>query len=153
MSSANRAHAACRRVTSRGCQWAVVVAVIAVRVMKVAADTVVCVIAVRNRLMAAAGTVDMARLMATATMARCAAVRILARHFNHVLVDVTFVRVVEVTIMQVVDVAAVTDGGVAAARPMLVSMVGMDRCGAGRHGVTSFPCPGFADTVVRLSVA
>jgi hypothetical protein len=56
----------------------VVVAVVAVRMMKVIADTVVCVIAVRNRLMAAARAVDMARLMATAAMVRRAAVRVLA---------------------------------------------------------------------------
>ena len=43
-----------------------VVAVIAVRVMKVAADPVVHVVAVRHRLVAAA--VDVARLMPAATM-------------------------------------------------------------------------------------
>jgi hypothetical protein len=68
-----------------------------------------------------------------------------------VLVDMTFVRMMEVTIMQVIDVAAVTDGGVAATRPMLVSMVGMGRRGAGRYGVTSFPCPGSEDGLVRMN--
>jgi len=57
----------------------VVVAVVAVRVMKVAADAVVCVIAVRNRLMATAGAVDLARVVpAAAAMVRRAAVRVLA---------------------------------------------------------------------------
>ena len=37
----------------------------------------------------------------------------------------SFMRVVKVTIVQIVDVAAVTYRGVAAARPMLMSMVGM----------------------------
>ena len=55
-----------------------VVAVVAVRVMKVAADAVVCVIAVRNRLMAAAGAVDMARVVPAAAMVRRAAFRVLA---------------------------------------------------------------------------
>jgi hypothetical protein len=45
-----------------------VVAVVAVRVMKVAADAVVHVVAVRHRRMAASGPVDMARLMPAATM-------------------------------------------------------------------------------------
>ena len=121
--------------------------------MKVAADAVVCVIAVGNRLMAAVGPVDVARLMAAAAMVRRAAVRVCTRHLDHMLVDMTFVRVVEVTIVQVIDVAAVTDGGVAATRPMLVSMVGMGRRGAGRHGVTSFRCLGSADTAVRPSAA
>jgi hypothetical protein len=46
----------------------VVVGVVAARVMKVAADAVVCVTAVRNHLMAAAGAVGIARLRATAAM-------------------------------------------------------------------------------------
>lgn len=65
----------------------------------------------------------------------------------------TFVRMMEMTIMQIVDVAAVVDGGVATTRPVLVSMVGMGRRGAGRHGVISFPCRGSADTAVRPSAA
>jgi hypothetical protein len=72
---------------------------VTVRMMKVAADTVVDVIAVRNRLMAAAGAVDMARLMTAAAMVRGAAVRVLAGDFDHVLVDMTLMRVVEVTIV------------------------------------------------------
>jgi hypothetical protein len=64
-----------------------------------------------------------------------------------------FVRVVEVTIMQIIDVAAVADGGVTTTRPVLMSMVGMVRRGAGRHGVISFLSPGSADTAVRSSAA
>lgn len=51
----------------------------------------------------------------------------------------SFMRVVKVTIVQIVDVAAVTYRGVAAARPMLMSMVGMGRGGTSRHEITSFP--------------
>jgi hypothetical protein len=46
--------------------------------MEVAADAVVCVITVRNRLMAAAGAVDMAGLVPAAAMVRHAAVRVIA---------------------------------------------------------------------------
>ena len=55
-----------------------VVAVVAVRVMKVAADPVVHVVAVRHRLMAASGPVDMARLMPAAAMAGGACLGVLA---------------------------------------------------------------------------
>jgi hypothetical protein len=103
----------------------VVVGVVAVRVMKAAADAVVCVTAVRNHFMAAAGAVGIARLRATAAMVRRAAVR----------------------------GSRVTDGGVAGTRPMLVSMVGMGLRGAGLRAETSFSCPGSADTAVRLSAA
>jgi len=47
-------------------------------VMKVTADAVICVIAVRNRLMTTAGAVDMAGLVPAAAMVRRAAVRVLA---------------------------------------------------------------------------
>ena len=55
------------------------------------------------------------------------------------LVDMTFVRVVEVTIVQVIGVAAVTHGWVATARAVLMRMVGMGGGGARRHGIASFP--------------
>jgi len=48
----------------------VVVAMVPVRVMKVAADVVVRVIAMRNRVMAATGTMDVARLVPAAAMIR-----------------------------------------------------------------------------------
>jgi hypothetical protein len=56
----------------------VVVAVVAVRVMKVAADVVVSVIAVRNRVMAATGTMDVARLVPAASMVRRADIGVIA---------------------------------------------------------------------------
>ena len=64
-----------------------------------------------------------------------------------------FVRVVKVTIMQIVDVATMAHGGMSAPRSMLMSMIGMGRGRASRHGVVSFPCPRSADTAVRLSAA
>jgi hypothetical protein len=56
----------------------VVGAVVAVRVMKVAADVVVCLIAVRNRVMAATGTMDVARLVPAASMVRRADIGVIA---------------------------------------------------------------------------
>ena len=53
-------------------------AVVAVRVMKVAADVVVCVIAVRNRVMAATGTMDVVRLVPAAAIVRRAVVGVVA---------------------------------------------------------------------------
>jgi hypothetical protein len=63
-----------------------------------------------------------------------------------VVIDMAFVRMMEVTIVEIVDVAAVADGAVAATRPMLVSMVRMGLGRAGRHELISFPCPRSADT-------
>jgi hypothetical protein len=56
----------------------VVVAVIAVRVVKMVGDAIVDVVTVRHRRMAAARTVHMARLMSTATMVGSAAIGVLA---------------------------------------------------------------------------
>jgi len=56
----------------------VVVTVAAVRVMQVAADMVVCVVAVWNRRVAAAGTVDVACLVPAAAMVRGADFGVLA---------------------------------------------------------------------------
>jgi hypothetical protein len=60
-----------------------VVAVVSMRMMEVAADAVVDVIAVRDRLVAAAGAVDMAGLMTPAAMVRSAAVGVVSGDVDH----------------------------------------------------------------------
>ena len=55
-----------------------VVAVVAVRVVKMAGDPIVHMIAVRHCFVATSGPVDMARLVPTAAMVRGAAVGVLA---------------------------------------------------------------------------
>jgi hypothetical protein len=67
-----------------------------------------------------------------------------------VLVDVTFVRMVEVTIVQVVGVAAVTYRGVSTTWPMLMSVVGMGWGGASRHETASFLGFRCADAAARI---
>jgi len=126
---------------------------VAVRVVKMVGDAIVDVVIMRHRLMAAARTVHMARLMSTATMVGSAAFGVLARYLDRVFVDMIFVRMVEMTIVQIVDMAIVAHGGMSAARSMLMSMVGMVRGKASCHGMVSFPCPRSADTSVRLSAA
>ncbi|AOJ35023.1 hypothetical protein WJ16_26085 [Burkholderia metallica] len=108
-----------------------VVAMIAVRVMEMAVDQVVDVIAVRYLLVPAAGAVDMARLMAAAT--RRALVRIVCTDLDRVLVDMIAMRMMQMAIVQIVDVVAVLDCGVSAARAMLMVMVSMVRFVAWAH--------------------
>ena len=55
-----------------------IVAVVAVRVVKMARDAIIHMVAVRHRLVAAARTVHMARIMPTATMVGSAAIGVLA---------------------------------------------------------------------------
>jgi hypothetical protein len=62
----------------RRSQRTVIVAVAAVRMVKMASDAIIHVVAVRHRLMTTAGAMHMARVMPTATMGGSAAVGILA---------------------------------------------------------------------------
>lgn len=130
-----------------------IVAVVAVRMVKVPGDAIIHVVAVRYRFMAAARAMHVAGLMPTAAVVGGAALRVLARHLDHMLVDMTFVRVMEVAIVQVVGMATMAHRRVSAAGPMLMSMIGMGRGRASRHETVSFPCPKPADTSVRLSAA
>jgi hypothetical protein len=104
----------------------VVVAVVAVRVMQVAVDQIVGVVAVRHRFVAAAGAVPMVCVMAAAAMIRGAAVGIARADGDDMLVDMAVVRVMKVAVMQVIDVAVVAHGDVAASRTVGMRMVGMD---------------------------
>lgn len=96
---------------------------IAMRMMQVAIDQIVDVIAVGHRLMAAAGAVDMARFVPGAVVVGGAGIGVRRADLDHMLVDVIPMRVMQVTVMQVIDVIAVAHGGMAAARAMLVVVI------------------------------
>ena len=115
-------------------QRTVVVAVAPVRVVQVAGDKIVHVIAVRHRFMAAAGPVNVARLMPRAGMLRGADGGIGSAHFDDVLVVMVAVRRMQVAVVQIIDVAAVLDGGVAAAGSVDVVMFGMGVMRVSGHG-------------------
>jgi len=57
------------------------------------------VVAVGNRLVTASGAVDMARIMTPASMIQGAVIGIVGGDVDHVLVDMIFMRVMEVTIV------------------------------------------------------
>jgi hypothetical protein len=65
----------------------------------------------------------MTRFVPAALMVRRAGIGIAPGYFEHVLIDMIFVRMMQVTVMQIVDVVVMLDGGVAAARSMLMRMV------------------------------
>jgi len=105
-------------------QLAVIVAVIAVRMMQAAIHEVIDVVAVRDRFMAAIRAVDMRGVVAGA--GRGVAVRISGADFDDVLIDMPGVRVMQVPIVQIVDVPVVFHGNVAAVGAVFVVVVGMD---------------------------
>jgi hypothetical protein len=110
---------------------------VAVRVVQMALDAVIDVVAVRNRLMTATGAVDMARLVTAAAVIGRAAVGIFGGDPDHMLVDMVLMRMVQMTVVQVVDMVAVADGGVPAIGPVPVRVVGMLGFRASCHGTSS----------------
>jgi hypothetical protein len=118
-----------------------------------AGDAIIHVIAVRHRLVTAAGSVRMPRLMPAATMVGGTALGVLPRYLDHMLVYVIVVGMVQVAVVQIVDVAAVAHCEMSAAWPVPMSVIAVGRAGASRHGILSFPCRKSADTPVRLSAA
>jgi hypothetical protein len=112
----------------------VVVAVVAVRVVQVAVDEIVDVIPMRHRLMTATGAVLMPRFVPLAAMLGRAAIRVFRSHVDDVLVDVVAVHMVQVPVVQVVNMIAMTYRRVAAVGAVLVRVIGMMWFLARRHG-------------------
>jgi hypothetical protein len=104
---------------------AVVVAVPGVRVMQVAGDEVVDVIAMRDRFVTATRAVDMALGVTIAAVRRRARGRIGRADLEDTLVDVAVMIVVEVAIVKVIDVVAMTDSEVAAVGAVDVIVIRM----------------------------
>ena len=96
---------------------------IAVRMVQVAADEVVRVVAVRDRGVAAVDTVDVVFGMLASPVIGCASVRVLSAHSDDVLIDMIIVHVVQVAVVEVIRMAIVRDGCVATARAMHVKVV------------------------------
>ena len=97
------------------------------RVVQVAIDEVVNVVAMRHGFVAATGAVDVSRFVAAAVVVRRAGIRVGGADGDAVFMNVVAMRVVQVAVVQVIDVAVVLDGGVAAARAVLVRVVGVVR--------------------------
>lgn len=122
---------------------AVVITVIAVRMMKVTVDQIVDVIAMRYRFMSTARPVDMARIMSATVMVRCTSVWVLCADLKPVLVYMIGMWMMQVPVMQVIDVIAMFDGRVPAVRAVLMVVVGMMGFVAGAH-LEALVSPGIA---------
>ena len=101
-----------------------VIAVITMRVMQMPIDQIVDVIAVGDRFVPAAWTVDMLRIMATALMCWCAGVGVGVAHFDFVFNHRPILgHVMQVTVVQIIDVSIVLDPRVFTVGAMLVVMI------------------------------
>jgi predicted ATPase len=106
-----------------------IIAVCSVRVMQMAVDQIVHVIAMRHGFVAAAGTVNVIGWMSATVVARRARRGIGCAHWDLVFVHMIAVRMMQVAIVQVVRVPIVLDRGVAAARAVLMIVVSVDIAG------------------------
>lgn len=95
--------------------------------VQVTGDKVIRVVAMRNGLVAAVQSMRMAGVVAFAIMTIGAGGRVLCAYLKPVLIDVAFVRVVEVAIVQKVSVPVVLNGRVAAIGFVLMGVVLVDR--------------------------
>ena len=94
-----------------------------VRMMQVSKHQIIYMIPVRYGLVSTAFAMHMARLMSPADMACRAGCRICRRHLKRVFVKVTFMRMMQMPVMQVIHVALMQDRRVAAVRAVYVRMV------------------------------
>ncbi len=122
---------------------AVVVAVPGVRVMQVAGDEVVDVVAMRYRFVPATRAVDMTLGVTCAAVRRRARGRIGRADLDDTLVDVAIVVVVEVAVVEVVDVVAMADREVATVGAVDVIVM---RMGGVAHGFFFLPWCGEVTT-------
>jgi hypothetical protein len=100
---------------------------IAVRMVQVSVDQIISVITVWNRLMTTAGAMSMRRLMVAASVLRRAAIRIRGSDFDHVFIDMTVVHMMQVAVVEIIDVAVMSNRGMTAARPVHVWILGVIR--------------------------
>lgn len=109
-----------------------IVAVAIVHMMQPAIDQKIDMIAMRHRLVPATGTVDMATCRR-----RDAAIRVGDADGDHMFIDMIAVHMVQMAVVQIINMAIMLHGGVAAAGTMLVGVIGV---GVAGHGQA--PCKG-----------
>jgi hypothetical protein len=101
---------------------------IAMRMMKPAVHEIIDVIAMRERFMAAVA----AMCVLAADLGR-AMNRMRGVYRNHMLVDMLFVHMVKVAVVEIIDMALVADRHMPAARAVPMGVVGMLLLGASCH--------------------
>ena len=102
-----------------------VIAMAVVWMMEVAVDQVVDVVAVRHRLVAAAGAVLMLGVVTAAAVLGSALGWVGVAHLDRMLIDVVAMRAVEVPVVEIVEMTGMHDRGVATSRPvgMVVALI------------------------------
>jgi uncharacterized membrane protein HdeD (DUF308 family) len=117
----------------------VVVAVIAMRMVQVSVDEIIDVVAMRHGFVTARRAVDVGRIMAATAVTRRTLVGIFRTDRECMLVYMIAVRMMHMTVVQIVDVIVVLDCRMPTVCAMLMLVVGVMRFVAGSaHG--DAPC-------------
>jgi hypothetical protein len=103
----------------------VVVTVVAVRMMQVAVHQIIDVVAMRHGRMAAVGPMDVIGGVTAAAMFRRARGGVRGIYLELVLFHLSPLGMMQVTVVEIVHVVAMLNGSVAAARTVLVRVVGV----------------------------
>jgi hypothetical protein len=98
---------------------------VAVNVVQMTVNQVIDMIAVRHHGMTAARTMDVIGGMAATTVGGRASGRVGAGNLHGVFLHLPTAGEVQMTIVKVIDVVAMTNAGMAAARPVLMRVIGM----------------------------
>jgi hypothetical protein len=114
-----------------------VVTMVPVREVQVVIHEIANVIAMRHGFVSASGSVHMSCLVTGTGVTRRAPCGIYRAHLDHMLIDVVVVHMMQMTVVELVDVIAVTHGRVAASRSVDVRVIGMLGVGAPGHGLPS----------------
>lgn len=102
-----------------------IIAMTTVQMMQMTIHQIVQVVAVGHCFVTARGTVDMTVIVLTALVIGGALVFVAIIYTETVLIHMTFVHVVEMTVMKIIDMVAMLDCGVSACVAVLVLVVGM----------------------------
>ena len=128
----------CREILLCQLQSAVIIAVIAVNVMQMTRNQVVHMIAVGNRLVSATYAMLVALLMAIANVIGSTTCRVGTGGLDHVFINMAFMQEMQVSVVQVIDVAVVLYSDMSAVGAMLVSMLLVDGVRLCRQKYISF---------------
>jgi len=99
---------------------------IPVGMMQVAINEIVYVVTMGNRFMTAPWSMHMPWLVACTGMVRSAGIRIRVRHFNRVLINMIPMRMMQMTIVKVIDVTVMFNRGMPAVGAMFMGVIFMD---------------------------
>jgi hypothetical protein len=114
-------------------QWTVIIAVIAMRMVQVSIDQIIKVVPMWNSLMTAARPVLMRRAMSATTVLWRTSIGIRCSYFNYVFIDTPVLHMIQMAVVEIIDVALMSNRDMAAARTVDVLTIRVSALIGGWH--------------------